>query len=752
MCRKCWIPVAIALIVGGLTGSLGTIYWFRRRYFCNGYKPAEGEDGQYNSGEQRAIPGSGGNTAEDPTSNTPSGEFRQPDITDIRRPPVSPGISTEDAAFKIRQELAQYTDLHLYRVMEIYHEKLESAIEGVVQDINESLISAGGISKIYSEEIRKLTRRNQGLDASRLLLKSVLHGDFQDCRLFWDMLSRTQANPQNLLALLKQDVEEEVILQHRYILRVQSRNMKVPKSRLISDIYTDPLITRTQPEHDDVTAKNNSQIRVVVIHELLKRLCSDTDKTNISIVYGAAGTGKTTLIQKIIHDWAMGMIYKEFRFVLHFKVQNLNAIKGRTTLSRLIVDTYPYLENYLDDLWKEPKSLLLIFDDLNYLDPSISFSDDERNSDPRHRCTGPESICFVQDILRCLLQGEFLKGCSVLITARLWKQEMLRHVTADSTFQVMGFTSEKVKEYFSRYLRREQYINEVVQLIEKNDILRNMSSNPLFCYVLASQPQREVQTTSSVINHTQVLFDYFVLLLRACGYDDKTTRVCLLEVGELAYKGITRNTLSFEAGSVSELNFCPPNFASAFMIQDPDKQNRGLVYEFRYSVVRDFLAALAKILNTPTAQLKGLLDAQFTDTAGRFRTFSLFLVGLSSQKSTDRLKLQLGSVSYEVSSCISEWFRESVKRRLTNTEQHKVLHILYSLLEFGDNQVLEEVLAPTITIKLNQLLLTSPDFTVLSRTLIYSEVIEELDLSSCLAQPDEIQKLEPVLHRCVILR
>ncbi|XP_059815889.1 NACHT, LRR and PYD domains-containing protein 3-like isoform X2 [Hypanus sabinus] len=656
---------------------------------------------------------------------------------------------TADRADQIRQILASITDLQLYRVTEKHHEQLETEIKDDVENIHQSLLREGYRRELNLEEIM-LTGGNQGLAESRLLLKSILHGSIRECRMFWNKLTTTQVNLQYLITLLKQDVEEEAILQHRYNLRVQSRNMKMPKSGLISDIYTDPLITMTHPDQDDVTAKNNSQGREVAIHELLKRRNSDTEKSNISVVYGAAGSGKTTLIQKIIHDWAMGIIYEEFRFVLHFKVQNLNAIKGRTTLSRLIADTYPYLEDYQDDLWKEPKNLLFIFDDLNHLDRSISFSDDERNSDPRHRCTGPESICFVHDILRCLLQGELLKGCSVLITARIWENEALRHVTADSTFQVLGFTSEKVNEYFSHYLHNRQYMNEVVQLIEKNEILQNMSSNPLFCYVLASQPQRE-QSTMPIINNTKVLFDYFVLLLRACGYDDKTTLKCLLKVGELAYKGITLNTLSFEAGALSEQNFCPPEFISAFMIQDSDKANRGL-YKFADSVVRDFLAALAKILNTPKAQLKGLLDDQFTDTTGRFRKFSLFLVGLSSQTSIDHLKFQLGLVCSEVTSCTSEWFRESVKRRLKNTEQRKVLHILYSLLEFGDNQVLEDVLAPTTTIKLNQLLLTSPDFTVLSRTLIHSELIEELDLSSCLAHPEEIQKLELLLHRCVILR
>ncbi|XP_059814319.1 NACHT, LRR and PYD domains-containing protein 1 homolog [Hypanus sabinus] len=325
----------------------------------------------------------------------------------------------------------------------------------------------------------------------------------------------------------------------------------------------------------------------------------------------------------------------------------------------------------------------------------------------------------------------------------------------------MGFASEKVKEYFRRHLRQGKYTNEIIQQIEQSDILRNMCSNPLFCATLASspefhQPQREEQTTMPVINHTQVLFDYVTLLLQECGYDRNTAHKCLREVGELAYKGIKRNKLSFEADALKELNTCPDNFTTVFMFHDPDKHSSGTIYEFRHYVIRDFLAALTHVLNSPMSQLKRILDEKFMDTQGNFRTFLLFLVGLSSRKSTNRLKLELDSVRSDVTLCISEWLTESVNRRLTNMygkyTQIMFLHTLYCLLEFGDNIIMKKVLSPIAKIKLNHLLLTVVDCAVLSRTLIYSEVIEELNLSSCLAQPGVLQKLEPVLYRCLILR
>ncbi|XP_059817743.1 NACHT, LRR and PYD domains-containing protein 13-like [Hypanus sabinus] len=680
----------------------------------------------------------------------------------VERPSSSQRETTaEEDPHKITEVFARYTDIQLRGVTESYQEQLESTIEDVVEHIIESLISKWRTSGINHEEIRALIRKNQRSDASQYILESVLGGDTGSCRIFWNVLAELQINPQYLMKLLTQDVEIDVKRRHRYNLRNQTRKLYLPKPLLISDIYIEPTITEMQGEQGDLTGESNTHIREAEHHELLKRSNSDSDQSMISVVYGAAGTGKTTLIQKLIYDWATGMKHEEFSFVLRLKIQKLKEIKSCITFSRLIVDSYPYLENYLDHLWNDPKRLLFIFDDLDQLYRLSTLSDTGRKNDPRYRCTDTESEYLVCDIVRCLLQGEFLRGCSMLITTRDWNLELLHHVAADSTFQVMGFTFEKAKEYFRRYLGNGKNANEIVDFIEQNDLLRNMCSDPLFCVTLASslesfQAQGKGQTTIPIVSHTQVLSDYVAHLLANCGYDGNTNRKYLSVVGELADKGIRQNTLSFEGDALKDLDSCPPAFISAFLYQDPDKQRGSVIYEFRHSVFRDFLAALTNVLNTPISRLKRMLDEMFSEITGRFGIFSIFLVGLSSRKSTDRLELELHAFPTEVTSCITEWLTQSVSRRVKDMDrkqtQRMFLCIVHCLFEFGDNEITKEVLTPITTIKLNQLRLKSPDYIVLSRTLISPEVIQELDLSSCFAQPEEIRKLEQVLPRCVILR
>ncbi|XP_062895422.1 NACHT, LRR and PYD domains-containing protein 3-like [Mobula hypostoma] len=82
-------------------------------------------------------------------------------------------------------------------------------------------------------------------------------------------------------------------------------------------------------------------------------------------VAGVSGIGKTTMVRKIVYDWATGKIYQQFQIVFSFKFRDLNAINQRTNLRELILDQYPYFRNSLREVWKNPERLLFIFDGLD---------------------------------------------------------------------------------------------------------------------------------------------------------------------------------------------------------------------------------------------------------------------------------------------------------------------------------------------------------------------------------------------------
>ncbi|XP_069750415.1 NACHT, LRR and PYD domains-containing protein 3-like [Narcine bancroftii] len=486
---------------------------------------------------------------------------------------------------------------------------------------------------------------------------------------------------------------------------------------------------------------------------------NDGNMPRTTIVCGVAGCGKSKMIQKIIHDWATKYTDKQFTSIFKFKCHALNSIRNRTNLNNLILDAHPYLKNCLDNLWREPKKMLFIFDNYDTLNRAINSPIDERNSVPFHQCIEPQSYCYVSDIVHSLIQGNLLNGCSILITTRPWKLEDLRQTRLDATFQLAGFTTDNTKEYFHHYFQDAVYAEQIMQMTGQSEILRCMSCNPLLCSILSSYLKSQKSQGAGqirAINCTRVLSAYLLDLLQRCGYDRETSRKCLQQLGEMAYQGIACRKYSFETSALSDLNYYLPNFTSAFITQVPEKDKCDFKWKFSYSIIQDFLAALTKIQITPGSQLKEILDACIMVNDDRFKTFSRFIFGFSSRNLADCFQWKLGSFPSDVSTRVTEWIRKSMKNRMSNIDrkgsQVLFLNMLHCLFEFDDKELNREIMEGLQSIRFDQCVLKSLDCAVLSSVIDCSEEIKELHLNSCGVKMEEIQQLQSVLHKCKRLR
>ncbi|XP_072892074.1 uncharacterized protein [Hemitrygon akajei] len=154
---------------------------------------------------------------------------------------------------------------------------------------------------------------------------------------------------------------------------------------------------------------------------------------------GVPGIGKTTMVQKIVYDWATGKIYQQFQFVFSFKFRDLNSINCRINLKELILDQYPYFGNILKEVWKNPEGLLFIFDGLDEFNDKIVFNDSQRDTAPRSTCIDPDFKCKVSDIVYSLIQGKLLPGCSVLVTTRPTALHLLEKAEISVCAEILGF-------------------------------------------------------------------------------------------------------------------------------------------------------------------------------------------------------------------------------------------------------------------------------------------------------------------------
>ncbi|XP_032872296.1 zinc finger protein 34-like [Amblyraja radiata] len=182
---------------------------------------------------------------------------------------------------------------------------------------------------------------------------------------------------------------KDVQQKHKETLRAQTETLRVNTIMMNEKVKVFQLGDR----YAELTIISTVRDRTLVEHELLARgrdheewreehlggefekIRTDQLFQNISVsksksgsssaVAGDAGIGKTTMVQKIVHDWATGKIFQQFQFVFSFKFRDLNMIKDRMTLRELILDQYPYFGNMLEEVWKNPEGLLFIFDGLD---------------------------------------------------------------------------------------------------------------------------------------------------------------------------------------------------------------------------------------------------------------------------------------------------------------------------------------------------------------------------------------------------
>eukprot|EP00062_Callorhinchus_milii_P026188 gi/632988011/ref/XP_007882874.1/ PREDICTED: NACHT, LRR and PYD domains-containing protein 3-like [Callorhinchus milii] len=580
----------------------------------------------------------------------------------------------------------------------------------------------------------------------------------------------------------EENVPEElrdVQKQHKETLRSQNEKLSVntlrgrekTKTFLLSDRYTELVVTsspreRRLVEHELVA----NGLEHIIWQERnfrreLKKIRSDElfgSSFGTTILSGIAGIGKTTMVQNILYRWATGKIYPQIHFVFHFKLRDLNVIKGETSLKTMVLESYPYLQDVLDKIWEKPEHLLFVFDGLDEFKDRIEFTNIERNPVPRVSCPGPEGLCTVADIVRSLVHQEVLKGCSVLITSRPTALESLDHISTNLWAEILGFFAEGREDYIKRFFADEKIAYEVLRYVKENDIIYTMCFNPSYCWILCctlepifKHPERKQPPPKTI---TQLYSSYIYNILKNHPRESESPREVMLRAGEMAYEGVCNRTIVFDDEHFSHHQLEPSTFISGFMMEILEKDDRGrrVLYTFPHLTVQEFVAALAQYLTPVCRNLVELLDQVHKENDGRFEIFLRFVVGLSWPHTARQLEEILGPLPNasvcEAISWLKVNFERAIKQSGNKDGNRKLLNMMYYVFESQNNRLVQDTLGTVERLDLSGFALNPLDCAVLSHVLQLCDTIHKLDLNSCYIGDEEIQRLGPALPKCRHLR
>ena len=320
----------------------------------------------------------------------------------------------------------------------------------------------------------------------------------------------------------------------------------------------------------------------------MENILKDID-TNLVVVEGAPGIGKSTLAWELCRQWPKLESLKHFSLVVHLKLQE-KRVQVATAISDLLHHHDKELCKCVEEEVERRKGegLLLVFDGF-----------DEFPAELRRKSLVAEVI-----------SGSYLPKATVLVTSRPSATAELLSVCqahVDKHIEVVGFSGKEIQEYAeSIFGSGSELLASFQTYLSVNPVVRGMMYNPLNCGMVVEVYRNSYQSDRPIPHtQTQLYTELSLYLLSrhlsAAGdplarrlpdrledikKEDSDLYQQLVRLGRLAFEGRVREEVIFKelpegCSALGLLNTCSELY----------EQRVKVTYNFLHLALQEYLGA-----------------------------------------------------------------------------------------------------------------------------------------------------------------
>ena len=406
------------------------------------------------------------------------------------------------------------------------------------------------------------------------------------------------------------------------------------------------------------------------------------ENKNVLIV-GRPGIGKTLCCTKLLRDWAFNKVFHEssddkihFDAAFFIKFRVFNAATDLSLRELLTSSEHSPSDHIDDEVWnyilENPQRVLLIFDGIDEFKHNSKIG--EENFEPQFKNRADKKMPLYA-LYEKLATGKLLNGAAVLTTTRPTALSCIERVNFDKVFEILGFSSEQVEEYVTKFAEEEKHAGETIwRHIGGNTNILSLCYIPASCFIICSSlfqmakfyGSKSLSLPTKLTDIYKKAVKIFYLRhneeFRGKNFTREDFESDNLppnvekkfeKLEKMAFEGIKEGRLVFGGNEVRGLE------GSALFHRLPDRETTPLKREqqfcFIHLTMQEFFAA-RHLANMDETELRNFVSTNIAD--GKWQLVFQFLAGLMNEKENLPSEIITDLLPVETEEKESVWYNE----------------------------------------------------------------------------------------------